>query len=283
MYVYVKTIDLCFEYGLKAVTKVLAKSVFGYCVTLFIFLIYLVQKCISWFLRKHSDFSITLKSRSVQAFLMAILFSLQKIVIEAFSLVQWIEILETKVLYIQGDVKCYTWWQNVIQVYICVNVLPLLFIISHAPFYVQDRKMSVQMFILTCVIPLPAFLYFITSRLIKEQKTKRKEKMTNLELSTISSEQSYALLSDDLIIERDSSPSNSVSVDACGGPEGVAIPFIDEDSSLTSRVTMRHRGRGLDPECTSSDSVGHKETAELFVRETVMQSNHGCLLQDIGI
>ena len=35
--IYMKTVDLCFKYGLTAVTKVLAKSVFGYCVMLFYF------------------------------------------------------------------------------------------------------------------------------------------------------------------------------------------------------------------------------------------------------
>ena len=104
-----KTVDLCFSYGLTTVAKVLAKSVFGYCMMIFIFLIYLVQKGISRFVYKDSDFWVTFRSRSVQAFLMTFLFSLQKLVIEAFSLVQCVEILNKKVLYIEGDIECYIW------------------------------------------------------------------------------------------------------------------------------------------------------------------------------
>ena len=236
--IYMKTVDMCFKYGLTAVTKVLAKSVFGYCVMLFIFLIYLVQKCISQFVYKDSDFWVTLRSRSLQAFLMTVLFSLQKIVIGAFSLVQCVEILEKKVLYIEGDVECYTWWQNVIQVYICFNVLPLLFIVSHAPFYVQDKTMPVQMFMLNCVFPLPAFMYFLLRKWFK----KRNVNTVSLEELNEHFEQPH-----DIELKQVAEPCcSSSSFAAYIGPEGVAIPFMDDDLSISSENVIGHSYLDLD-------------------------------------
>ena len=168
--IYVKTINLCFSFGLTAVTKILAKSVLGYCMMIFILLIYLVQKGITRFVYNDLDIWATFRSRSLQAFIMTVLFSLQKLVIGAFSLVNCVDILNKKVLYIEGDIKFYTWWQNIIQIYICVSVIPLLFIISHAPFNIKDKTMSVKMFILNCFFPLTAFLKFSANRLIQAKK-----------------------------------------------------------------------------------------------------------------
>ena len=251
--IYVKSVDLCFKYGLTAVTKVLAKSVFGYSVMLFIFLIYLVQKCISWFVYKDSDFWVTLRSRSVQAFLMTVLFSLQKLVVGAFSLVQCVEILERKVLYIEGDVECYTWWQNVIQVYICVNVLPLLFIVSHAPFYVQDKTMSVKMFILNCVFPLPAFLYFMVRRFMKARKEITNERETNEKISMEHLNKEQKVTEQKMAIAL--SDSSSISIEAYSGPEDVLIPFIDDDLSITSQTILRHRVLDLGTNYTKQSEV----------------------------
>ncbi len=158
--VYTKATRMCFAEGVDAVTKVFVTAVFGYSVMLFIFLLFVVQKVLSRFFRAASDIWVTFRVRSVEAFLLALLFSFQKLVTGAFTLVQCVEILERKVLFIEGHIECYTWWQILIQIYICLNVLPLLFILSHAPVYVQDKTMSVKMFLLNCVFPLPVFLLF---------------------------------------------------------------------------------------------------------------------------
>ena len=253
--IYVKTVDLCFSSGLTSVTKVLAKSVFGYCVMLFIFLIYLVQKSISRFACKQSEFWVTLRSRLIQAFIMTVLFSLQKLVIGVFSLVQCVQIIDKSVLYIEGDIECYTWWQNVIQVYICINVIPLLFIVSHAPFYVQDKTMSVRMFILNCILPLPAFLYFITNRLIEAKRR------TNLKSFTLPALVHFAavkfLRKGKKVsgMEQETAMIQQTASQAYCGPEDIDIPFIEaEESNISSNEnSIRHRTRLEDSVGGSSD------------------------------
>ena len=243
--IYVNTVDLCFSYGLTAVTKVLAKSVFGYCVMLFLLLLYLIHKSVSRFVCKYSDFWVTFRSRSIQAFLISVLFSFQKLVIGAFSLVQCVEILGRRVLYIEGDIVCYTWWQHLVQVYICVNVIPLLFIVSHAPFYVQDKTMSVKMFILNCLFPLPAFLFFTIRRLIdyKNSNTHTKGSIPQTPVNSVDH------LSDTLEdqnetqinIDGETIHNGILSTKAFTSPENVVIPLIDEESSFDSEHYLRHR------------------------------------------
>ena len=147
--------------------KVLLQSLFGPYILSFLLILYLVQSVFSRIHRGNTvgRFWGFLRGHLVQAILMAILFSYQKIVKGAFSLVQCVDVGEEKVLYLQGSIQCYNWWQILIQVYICLNIIPTFFILSHVPFYVQDRKMSVSQFISACLFPVPVMTWYHMTRL----------------------------------------------------------------------------------------------------------------------
>ena len=76
----------------------------------------------------------------------------------AFTLVQCVHIQDLTVLFIQGNVECYTWWQIGIILYICTSVIPIFFVLAHLPFCLKDSIMSVKVFILACLFLLPAFI-----------------------------------------------------------------------------------------------------------------------------
>ena len=44
-------------------------------------------------------------------------------------------------------------------VYVCISIVPTFFVLSHVPFYVKDRTMSVRTFILACLFPCPIMLW----------------------------------------------------------------------------------------------------------------------------
>ena len=183
---YTNVSDLCFSPGTTAITKIMFYSLFEYCVMLFIFLIYLGQKYLSKWSRKSLK---KFRARLVQLFLLVVLFSYQKMVIGAFTLVQCVDIENSTVLYVQGNIKCFTWWQTATEVYIFLNVIPLLFVLSHAPFLVEDKKMSVRMFILSCLLPVPGMVIYYLQRFLKMKQVRKKQVRTlvpNLE-SEISS------------------------------------------------------------------------------------------------
>ena len=164
--IYSKASDLCFVYT-TAVLKVLYQSFFGLVMITFLFLLYVFQESLSKLVK--SNCFLKMKAELMQTFLLILLFSYQKLVIGAFTLVQCVKVGEHSILYIQGDTQCYTPWQVGIQVYICICIIPIAFVLSHEVFYVENRKMSVRMFVLTCLFPLPVMTWYHLSGLIVRQ------------------------------------------------------------------------------------------------------------------
>ena len=129
---YIQVTELCFAFS-SAVVKITLQLTFGFLVMLFIFCVYVVQKILSKLVSRKLDCA-QLKGKLVQAFIFTVLFSYQKLVIGCFALVQCVDIRNQAVLFLQGDIHCYTWWQICILVYICISVIPIFFILGHAPF-----------------------------------------------------------------------------------------------------------------------------------------------------
>ena len=167
---YLGISNMCFPLT-TAITKILFKCLFGPCVILFLFLIYISQNIMGRLCKGQSRFLHFVRLSLLKVFILSVLFSYQQMLIGAFSLVQCVRIDELKVLYVQGDIHCDQIWQKVIEVYICVNILPLFFVISNASYDVRDMKMSVRTFILTCLFPLPVIIvYYLGSRIKKIYK-----------------------------------------------------------------------------------------------------------------
>ncbi len=156
--------NLCIGLGTSSVTKILLSSLFGTCVIVFISLFYLGHECLSFCAQKSSK---KLRAWLVQSFLLVILFSYQKQVLGAFSLVHCVSIGNRIVLYVQGEIECYTWWQNVVQCYIVSTIVPLFAFLSYCPLHVENRAMSVKMFIIGCLFPVPVMLIFHLKRIFK--------------------------------------------------------------------------------------------------------------------
>ena len=163
---YTSASHLCATYTTPTI-KVLWQSAFGFCIMVTLLLICLVQNFASCVTSRRALHCRKLNAKLVQAFLLTVLFSYQKLVIGAFSLIQCVDVDQQRVLYIQGDIKCYTWWQIVTKVFIFIYIIPLLFVLSQAPFLVQRRVMTVKVFILACLFPGPTMLVYFIARFSK--------------------------------------------------------------------------------------------------------------------
>ena len=158
--IYTRVNDLCFSFGTTAITKILLKSFFGPCVMLFLFFIYLIQMSLGISRMETSKFRKLLKGKLVQTFVFVVLLSYQQIVIGSFTLIKCIDIGNMKILHVQGDIECFTKWQTATKIFIYLNIIPLFFVVSHVPYYVRKKEMSVQMFILICLFPLPGLIIY---------------------------------------------------------------------------------------------------------------------------
>ena len=159
---YYKVSDLCFTRNTTAVMKIFLSSMFGPCIILFLSIVYVVQRIISGHSWKTSTVWETL--------FFFILFSFQKIIKGAFSLIQCVDIDNNKVLYVEGDILCYTWWQRAIEVYIYFSILPVFITLAICPFWVKEKEMSVQMLILACLLPIPVLFHQIIAAIVKARK-----------------------------------------------------------------------------------------------------------------
>ena len=162
--IYDSMTETCFTLGTTAVSKILFKSIFGPCVMLFLFILYLCQSCVFSVRQKTSKVSSVIKYKLVQSFLLVILFSYQQIITGAFTLVKCIDIENINRLYVQGNIQCFTHWQTAIEIFIWANIFPSFFVFSHVPYYVEMNQMSVEMFILVCLIPVPCLMIFHLSK-----------------------------------------------------------------------------------------------------------------------
>ncbi len=178
--------DSCSSAVASAVAKVFWKSFFGYCVMFFLLAVYFLFLCLQKCKHFHGHIlkvQKTFRKAVLQCFILTILFSFQQNVKGAFALQNCVQIGTSSVLWIQSNVVCYTWWQLLLKVHIILNVLPVLFLLSHTVFYVQDRRVTVKWFVTACVIPCPCLIWYYSKKWCsKVMQICKTNKSTNVEI-----------------------------------------------------------------------------------------------------
>ena len=61
-------------------------------------------------------------------------------------------------LFIDGNLECYTYWQIIIIIYISISILPFCMYITFATNYLKNGKLSLSVYFIGCFIPLPVLL-----------------------------------------------------------------------------------------------------------------------------
>ena len=179
LFLYTEVTNLCLVSTTPAVLKVVLKTLFGPCIMLLLFVIYLAQLFLSTFFYKDSLIWETVKAKLCEAFLLTILFSYQKIVQGVFKLVQCIELPNSKVLFIQADILCFTWWQTAIEVYLSLATVPVFVFLALGPYFIKKKQMSTRMFLVACLFPLPVLLYFVVHKMVQKPRCLKSSNPSN--------------------------------------------------------------------------------------------------------
>ena len=193
--VYADYSNVCVAYATSAVSKNLLRSIFGPCVVFLLFIVYFILKLLS----KLNLYCISCYSSAstylIQTFLLIFLMSYQQIETGAFALIQCVEVQENRVLHVQGDIQCYTWWQIAVKVFLVFNIFPLLLVFSQLPFQLKDNKISSKCFILSCVFPIPVLIYILVDTLLKTKKTNNKDTQSSSKCITeLEKERKYTIV-----------------------------------------------------------------------------------------
>ena len=239
---YSKVIHTCFSYAETPVSKILFEMFFGLYLVFIIWLLYLILKLTSKFLKKTSNIWAKFKSCLLRAFLLGMLFSYQNLVMGAFTLVRCVDIANIKVLHIEGDVQCYNWWQYLVMCYIIFFIIPVFLALSHFPHYIKDKSMSVKTFILSCLFPAPAMMYYVIKELRRKIHLLYRKKFL---IESIPIE---------MLEPENKTLDTQVNFDAYVGPKDLDMPFIDEDSDGD-----KHRDSTSDESSIAASSNDRKE------------------------
>ncbi len=158
--------NMCFWSSKTAVGKAFFKTMFGPCVVCMLSVLFLDQWFVSKFVKRLSDFWDTFKSRTYQAFLLALLFSYQRVIVGVFSLVRCVNFGSKTVLWIHAETQCYVWWQNILQVYLAIIVAHGLVFLAISPFFLETKRITPPTFVVSCIFPLPTLVYLINLHIV---------------------------------------------------------------------------------------------------------------------
>ena len=103
-------------------------------------------------------------TRCVVALMLSVLFSYQKILSTAFSLIYCVTVQDKKVLFLDGNVDCFTLVQKVTISMVVTSIVPFVFYLTFAPDFLQQKRLSTFQFFLGCFLPIPVAIYMLFRR-----------------------------------------------------------------------------------------------------------------------
>ena len=107
-----------------------------------------------------------LSTRIIVAFIFLLLYTYQILAEASFLLVECVQVDNTDVLYIDGNIECYQEWQYFIFAFIGVFVVPFFIPIAFSPYLLYKRVISLHVFLFSFILPLPFSPYLIMKRIL---------------------------------------------------------------------------------------------------------------------
>ena len=156
---FFQKISWCPFYGLKPVNKLVFKTSFVFYMLTVISLLVIICKIFR--LVKPDYDARAFYSRLNCGTLRVLLKSYSTVTTSCFTLVSRVELDSLgKVLYIDGTIKCFSWWQYIVIAIICswVALYPVAIYASSSLLY--NNQLTKGKFLLSILLPLPTVLYW---------------------------------------------------------------------------------------------------------------------------
>lgn len=104
-------------------------------------------------------------TRLSSGFILALLFTFQKMGTTTFVLLNCVPVEGESVLFIDGSVTCYQYWQYGVLAYAITCVTPFFLILTFGPGLLEQGYISLGEFFVGCICPLPALFVWLIKRL----------------------------------------------------------------------------------------------------------------------
>ncbi len=178
--------NVCLMVGMRPTQKILALAILVPYVLLLFCLIYACYAFYRMVTRRNIQAAeedagtpaITFISQLSTGFMLALLFTYQKLAQTAFTLLNCVPVANESVLFIQGDVNCYTDWQYGVLTYALVCIIPFSMVLMLAPGLMKEGRLSAPVFVCACLCPFPFVAKWIAWRLFRNCKKRHRHEET---------------------------------------------------------------------------------------------------------
>ena len=118
-------------------------------------------------------------------FLKMIILSYLPISAFLFNTINCYQVNNTRVVYVQGDIGCYNYWQKLTFVIMAVWVAPLCGTLHMASRLLEGNKVSTNQFTTMLVFPLCVIIYYVYTRIFEMKSISSERKMMARHLLSI--------------------------------------------------------------------------------------------------
>ena len=148
---------ICPFSGLTVVTKQLfsASHVFGTLLMICAFYI------LHWGIQKIRGQGVPCVGPYLGGILQALLLGYTTLATVSFNLLCCVPIGTEKRLLYDGNVVCFQWWQYILIAFVCIFVVPFVFVLLWGSYKLYGGTLSVGKFLLACIFPLPSLTVWI--------------------------------------------------------------------------------------------------------------------------
>ena len=165
--VFSQDISWCPFDNLQPVPKLILKTSFIMYLFAIIFLIFIVFRLFKSIKNNDDYCGQTFYSRIYCCVMRLLLISYSTMTVTCFSLLSCVNLGSMgKVLFIDGSIQCYKWWQFIVITIVCIWIASLPVAIYATSWLLRTNKLSTDRFLLLLLLPFPAIIYCLYIRFI---------------------------------------------------------------------------------------------------------------------
>ncbi len=112
--------------------------------------------------------------RASTGLMLALMFSFQKLAMTTLALLNCVSVADKKVLFMQGSVECYTFWQWIVIIYFIICIVPFPIHLALGPALLRHGIISLPEYLLACLFPLPFIITWMVRAPRQHKKNKEK-------------------------------------------------------------------------------------------------------------
>ena len=142
--------------GLTVVSKQFFSASHVFCTMLVICIFYVLH----WGIQRFRTQGVPSVGPYVGGILQTLLLGYTTLASVSFTLLRCVPIGTERRLFYDGNVVCFQWWQYLLIAFVCIFVIPFVFVLHWGSYKLYGGTLSVGQFLLACALPLPSFIYW---------------------------------------------------------------------------------------------------------------------------